>query len=92
MMLSTQQNDLKNASDGLVQRLQNLCLAPLDLQGSDDCFFRAVSHQRLGNSDLHNIIRTNAVTHLREHQHLYFEIVTAHGFQWEAYLQHMAIL
>ena len=73
----------------LTSRLQCLELAPFDVGGSGDCFFKAVSHQLYNTPDLHLRVRMSAVAHIRENFHLYSDIVTAQGQNWEHYLSQM---
>ena len=74
----------------LSQRLQQLGLAPFDVGGAGDCFFRAVSHQYYATPDLHRRVRLSAIMHMRENSALYSESVLAHGYDWETYLGRMS--
>ena len=54
-------------------RLDQFGLKPLDVGGSGDCFFRAVSHQLYGNPNSHGIIRVAGVELLRENPERFIE-------------------
>ena len=46
---------------------------PLDVGGTGDCFFRAVSHQLYGNPNSHDIIRGAGIEFLRDNPERFIE-------------------
>ena len=68
-----------------------LGLAPFDVGGNGDCFFRAVSHQLYSTQDLHTKVRSCAILHVRENPALYYESITAaYNCEWERYISRMS--
>ena len=59
----------------LSQRLAQIGLIPHDVGGSDDCFFKSVSHQLYGTADLHVEVRMARITHLHNYPELYIEMI-----------------
>ena len=60
----------------------------LDVGGSGDCFFKAISHQYYGTPDHHIAIRQAGVSYLEQHPDLFIESVADNS--WKSYLQRMA--
>ena len=70
-------------------RLRQLGLRALDVGGSSDCFFRAVSHQLYGNPNNHFHIRQAAVQYLRHNPERFIESNTQNS--WNGYLTIMSM-
>lgn len=47
----------------------------INIEGDGNCFFRAVAHILLDNSDMHHIVRSAAIRHIIEHLELYREFI-----------------
>ena len=71
-------------SDGLYY----LGLKPLDVGGSGDCFFKAVSHQLYQTPALHARVRMAGIDHLITHSDLFRKYVT--DISWESYIVQMS--
>ena len=77
--------------DVLKNRLEALGLAPFDVGGNGDCFFRAVSHQLYNAQDLRTKVRSCAILHVRENPALNYESITAaYNCEWERYISRMS--
>lgn len=74
--------------DRLVNRLCQKVLQALDIGGSGDCFFKAISHQYYDTPDLHIAVRQAGVSYLEQHPGLFIETVSENS--WKTYLQRMA--
>ena len=85
-VMSVQNSSCMENRDLLSERLQQFGLVPIDVGGAGDCFFRAFSHQYFDTPDLHRRVRLLGITHMSEYPEVYFESLTAQGYQWEAYL------
>ena len=70
-------------------RLRQLGLRPLDVGGTGDCFFRAVSHQLYGDSSHHLHIREVGVQYPRDNPESFIESNTEHS--WNDYLSNMSM-
>lgn len=71
--------------DRLVNRLCEKGLQALDVGGSGDCFFKAISHQYYATPDHHIAIRQADVSYLEQHPDLFIECVSDNS--WKSYLQ-----
>eukprot|EP00794_Sanderia_malayensis_P010276 gene10276-11332_t len=80
----------QSLSEILQERLQVLCLAPVDVGGSGDGLFKAVSHQLHSAPDMHKNLRLIAISHAANPA-LCEQTVAASGFDWETYLERMSI-
>ena len=60
----------------------------MDVGGSGDCFFKAISHQYYGTLDHHIAVRHADVSYLKQHPDLFIESVSENS--WKSYLQRMA--
>lgn len=72
----------------LSERLSRISLMPYDVGGSEDCFFKSVSHQLYGTPELHFEIRMAGINHLNNHPEIYIESFSDNS--WEDYIQQMS--
>ena len=72
----------------LINRLCEKGLQALDVGGSGDCFFRAISHQYYGTPEYHISVRQAGVSYLEQHPDLFIESVSENS--WKSYLLRMA--
>ena len=72
----------------LETRLSNLDRTAIDVGGTGDCFFRAVSHQLYGNPNNHFYLRSVGVQYLVHNPEQFIESNTEHS--WQDYLQRMS--
>ncbi|XP_078375209.1 uncharacterized protein LOC144658622 isoform X1 [Oculina patagonica] len=72
----------------LESRLSQLGRTALDVGGSGDCFFRAVSHQLYGNPNNHFYVRSVGIQYLMQHPEQFIESNTEHS--WQGYLERMS--
>lgn len=70
------------------ERLSRISLMPYDVGGSEDCFFKSVSHQPYGTPELHFEIRMAGINHLNNHPEIYIESFSDNS--WEDYIQQMS--
>ncbi|KAL9951086.1 hypothetical protein ACROYT_G043682, partial [Oculina patagonica] len=72
----------------LESRLSQLGRTALDVGGSGDCFFRAVSHQLYGNPNNHFYVRSVGIQYLLHHPEQFIESNTE--YSWQGYLERMS--
>ena len=85
---SSRTNAESSCYDRLINRLREKGLQALDVGGSGDCFFRAISHQYYGTPEFHIAVRQAGVSYLEQHPDLFVESVSDNS--WKGYLQSMA--
>jgi len=74
--------------DRMINRLCRNGLQALDVGGSGDCFFRAISHQYYGTSEFHIAVRQAGVSFLEQHAELFVESISEDSSK--SYLKRMA--
>ena len=85
--MGTRASTESSSYDRLVNRLCDKGLQALDVGGSGDCFFKAISHQYYGTPDHHIAVRHAGVSYLEQHPDLFIESVSENS--WKSYLQRM---
>ena len=73
----------------LSHKLECLGLKPLDVGGSGDCFFRAVSHQIYQNPDYHMKVRSAGVNYIQLHPEQFIESIA--NDCWLDYIHKMSM-
>ena len=73
----------------LSHKLERLGLKPLDVGGSGDCFFRAVSHQIYQNPDYHMKVRSAGVNYIQLHPEQFIESIA--NDCWLDYIHKMSM-
>ena len=70
--MGTRASTESSSYDRLVNRLCDKGLQALDVGGSGDCFFKAISHQYYGTPDHHIAVRHAGVSYLEQHPDFFY--------------------